>query len=100
VVQKSGMKDLIIKTLEILTFIFFIIIVLACVIFYRNVYGGNMFIGFIGGIVAATISCGIIILAIQNNELLKEIRDGDNHSRRLAKLDNDLLKEIKDNLKK
>ena len=33
-------------------------------------------------------------------QLLKEIRDGDNHSRRLAKLDNDLLKEIKDNLKK
>ena len=35
----------------------------------------NVVIGFVAGVLISTLSHGVIFLAIQNNEYLKEIRD-------------------------
>lgn len=56
----------------------------------------NLVIGLVSGVLISTLSHGVIFLAIQNNEYLKEIRD----TRKMLKMNVDLLKEIKDNTKK
>jgi hypothetical protein len=56
----------------------------------------NIVIGLVSGVLISTLSHGVIFLAIQNNEYLKEIRD----TRKMLKMNVDLLKEIKDNTKK
>ena len=56
----------------------------------------NLIIGLVSGVLISTLSHGVIFLAIQNNEYLKEIRD----TRKMLKMNVDLLKEIKDNTKK
>jgi len=56
----------------------------------------NIIIGLVSGVLISTLSHGVIFLAIQNNEYLKEIRD----TRKMLKMNVDLLKEIKDNTKK
>ena len=56
----------------------------------------NLVIGLVSGVLISTLTHGVIFLAIQNNEYLKEIRD----TRKIAKMNNDLLKEIRDNTKK
>ena len=68
------MKNFIIKILEILTFVFFIAVVAGFAIFFYNM-GINFIWGLIVGFIVATLSSGLIFLAIQNNEVLKEIRD-------------------------
>ena len=74
------MKNFIIKILEILTFVFFIAVVAGFAIFFVNMdilngIGINFILGLIVGFIVATLSSGLIFLAIQNNEVLKEIRD-------------------------
>jgi len=38
-------------------------------------WDSNVVIGFVAGLLISTLSHGVIFLAIQNNEYLKEIRD-------------------------
>ena len=56
----------------------------------------NLIIGLVSGVLISTLSYGVIFLAIQNNEYLKEIRN----TRTMLKMNVDLLKEIRDNTKK
>ena len=56
----------------------------------------NLVIGLVSGVLISTLSYGVIFLAIQNNEYLKEIRN----TRTMLKMNVDLLKEIRDNTKK
>ena len=56
----------------------------------------NLIIGLVSGVLISTLSHGVIFLAIQNNEYLKEIRN----TRTMLKMNVDLLKEIRDNTKK
>ena len=68
-------KDFIIRLLEILTFIFFAIIVYGFAS-WANILnlGFSGVYALIAGIFTATFICGFVLLSIQNNELLKEIR--------------------------
>ena len=56
----------------------------------------NLVVSGVIGVLISTLSHGVIFLAIQNNEYLKEIRD----TRKMLKMNVDLLKEIRDNTKK
>ena len=91
----NELRDVIISLLSPMVMISFILTTLLIAYFVGKLEY-NIFISCVIGFLTSTISHGIIFLAIQNNEYLKEIRD----TRKITKMNNDLLKEIRDNTKK
>ncbi len=91
----NELREVIISLLGYVVMISFILTTLF-IAYTVGRFGYNYFIGGIIGVLISTLSHGVIFLAIQNNEYLKEIRD----TRKIAKMNNDLLKEIRDNTKK
>ena len=91
----NELREVIISLLGYVVMISFILTTLF-IAYTISRFGYNYFISGIIGVLISTLSHGVIFLAIQNNEYLKEIRD----TRKIAKINNDLLKEIRDNTKK
>ena len=70
-------KDYIIKILEIVVFVFMGLITISSIY-----WGGELMNSFFGvlvgaiiGIIISTFFCGIVLIMLKNNELLKEIRN-------------------------
>ena len=69
-------KNFLIKILEVLAFLIVAIIVLSGMIIGGQAGGfGGFILGTIIGLVSAALFGGILLMMLQNNELLKEIRD-------------------------
>ena len=72
--MNDGFKDAVISLLNFVVLIsFFLVIVFSA--YSLKSLGIDYFWGAIIGVMISTLSHGIVILAIRNNELLKEIRD-------------------------
>ncbi len=99
-IQMFGMKNLIIKLLEFLVFISFFLVIIGITFFLENTFRIDYIWGAIIGILISTLTHGVIILSIQNNELLKDIKESQYYLRTMSKTNQDLFKEIKDNTKK
>ena len=69
-------KNFLIKILETIVFIIIAINILAGMIIGGNAGGlGGFILGTLLGLIGAAFFGGIILIMLQNNELLKEIRD-------------------------
>ena len=72
--MNDNFKDAIIALLNIVVLISFFLVIIFSAYSLKSL-GIDYFWGAIIGVIISTLSHGIIILAIRNNELLKEIRD-------------------------
>ena len=69
-------KNFLIKILEGITFLIIVICILAGMIIGGNLGGvGGFILGSILGVVSAAFFGGVLLIMLQNNELLKEIRN-------------------------
>ena len=70
------LKDFLIKILEGIVFVIIAINILGGMIIGGKIGGvGGFILGIIGGVVFAAFFGGVLLIMLQNNELLKEIRN-------------------------
>ena len=91
----NELREVIISLLSYVVMLSFILTTIA-ITWVLSQWNYNLIIGLVSGVLISTLSHGVIFLAIQNNEYLKEIRN----TRTMLKMNVDLLKEIRDNTKK
>tara|TARA_B100001175_G_C19116502_1_gene452270 strand:- start:174 stop:452 length:279 start_codon:yes stop_codon:yes gene_type:complete len=91
----NELREVIISLLSYVVMLSFILTTIA-ITWVLSQWNYNLIIGLVSGVLISTLSYGVIFLAIQNNEYLKEIRN----TRTMLKMNVDLLKEIRDNTKK
>ena len=91
----NELREVIISLLSYVVMLSFILTTIA-ITWVLSQWNYNLIIGLVSGVLISTLSHGVIFLAIQNNEYLKEIRN----TRTMLKMNVNLLKEIIDNTKK
>ena len=91
----NELREVIISLLSYVVMLSFILTTIA-ITWVLSQWNYNLIIGLVSGVLISTLSHGVIFLAIQNNEYLKEIRN----TRTMLKMNVNLLKEIRDNTKK